>query len=395
MRERGSCFVNELQPACFLKLRKMAKLKVLIVDDEPGIRSGIVRILHNFSVGYPFMDEDFEFDLIEAETGEQAIEIIDNNPIDIVLLDNKLPGIYGIEVLEYINKKEFDTQVMMITSHASLDLAVKATNNGAFNFVPKPFTPQELKAAMENITKNLFLKRMTRKLQKEGKEVRFQFLSVLSHELKSPVNAIEGYLRIMKDKQAGDEIDSYKMMIDRSLERLKGMRTLIMDLLDLTRLESGQKKRDIKPVDLVEIVRIAKDTIEPMAIQRKVRVNFDFDGSLYIPGARDEFEIILNNLISNAVKYNKEDGQVFISLERKNGNVVITVEDTGIGMTEDEISKLFQEFVRIKNMKTKNITGSGLGLSIVKKLVDLNRGEVKVESTPDKGSKFSVLLPEK
>ena len=395
MRERGSCFVNELQPACFLKLRKMAKLKVLIVDDEPGIRSGIVRILHNFSVGYPFMDEDFEFDLIEAETGEQAIEIIDNNPIDIVLLDNKLPGIYGIEVLEYINKKEFDTQVMMITSHASLDLAVKATNNGAFNFVPKPFTPQELKAAMENITKNLFLKRMTRKLQKEGKEVRFQFLSVLSHELKSPVNAIEGYLRIMKDKQAGDEIDSYKMMIDRSLERLKGMRTLIMDLLDLTRLESGQKKRDIKPVDLVEIVRIAKDTIEPMAIQRNVRVNFDFDGSLYIPGARDEFEIILNNLISNAVKYNKEDGQVFISLERKNGNVVITVEDTGIGMTEDEISKLFQEFVRIKNMKTKNITGSGLGLSIVKKLVDLNRGEVKVESTPDQGTKFSVLLPEK
>jgi len=371
----------------------MAKLKVLIVDDEPGIRSGIVRILHNFTVGYPFMDEDFEFDLIEAETGEQAIEIIDNNPIDIVLLDNKLPGILGIEVLEYINKKEFDTLVMMITSYASLDLAVKATNNGAFNFVPKPFTPVELKAAMENITKNLFLKRMTRKLQKEGKEVRFQFLSVLSHELKSPVNAIEGYLHIMKDKQAGEEIDAYKMMIDRSLERLKGMRTLIMDLLDLTRLESGKKKRDIKPVDLVEIVRIAKDTIEPLAIQRNVRVNFDFDGNLYFMSARDELEIILNNLISNAVKYNKEGGQVYIHLEQQNGIIVISVEDTGIGMTEDEISKLFHEFIRIKNTKTKNITGRGLGLSIAKKLVELNNGNIKVESTPDVGTKFSVMLP--
>ena len=93
---------------------------------------------------------------------------------------------------------------MMITSYASLDLAVKATNNGAYNFVPKPFTPQELKAAMESITKHLFLKRMTRKMQAEGKEIRFQFLSVLSHELKSPINAIEGYLQIMQDKQAGN-----------------------------------------------------------------------------------------------------------------------------------------------------------------------------------------------
>lgn len=373
----------------------MAKLKVLIVDDEPGIRSGIVRILHNHSVGFPFLEDDFEFDLIEAETGEKAIEILDSNPIDIVLLDNVLPGIYGIEVLDYINKKGFDTQVMMITSHASLDLAVKATNNGAFNFVPKPFTPQELKSAMENITKHLFLKRMTKKMHKEGKEVRFQFLSVLSHELKSPVNAVEGYLNIMKDKQVGDQIDNYKTMIDRSLERIKGMRTLIMDLLDMTRIESGQKTRDIKPVDLVEIVRIAKDTMEPMAIHRNIKVDFNFDGHCYIDGDKGELEIILNNLISNAVKYNKDKGHVFIKLEEENGFVKIIVEDTGIGMSEDDISKLFQEFTRIRNMKTKNITGSGLGLSIVKKLAELNKGEVIVESTPDVGSKFTVTLPTK
>jgi len=373
----------------------MAKLKVLIVDDEPGIRSGIVRILHDHSVGFPFLEDDFEFDLIEAETGEQAIEILDNNPIDIVLLDNVLPGIYGIEVLDYINKKGFDTGVMMITSHASLDLAVKATNNGAFNFVPKPFTPQELKAAMENITKHLFLKRMTKKMHKEGKEVRFQFLSVLSHELKSPVNAVEGYLNIMKDKQVGDQIDNYKTMIDRSLERIKGMRTLIMDLLDMTRIESGQKIRDVKPVDLVEIVRIAKDTMEPMAIHRNIKVDFNFDGHCYITGEKGELEIILNNLISNAVKYNKDKGHVFIKLKEENGFVKIIVEDTGIGMSKDDISKLFQEFTRIRNMKTKNITGSGLGLSIVKKLVELNKGEVIVESTPDKGSKFTVTLPTK
>ena len=140
----------------------------------------------------------------------------------------------------------------MITSYASLDLAMKATSNGAYNFVPKPFTPQELKAAMESITKHLFLKRMTKEMDDESQQLRFQFLSVLSHELKSPVNAIEGYLRVMKDKQVGDDIGNYAVMINRSLERLKGMRTLITDLLDLTRLESGGKTRNIQPVDITE-----------------------------------------------------------------------------------------------------------------------------------------------
>lgn len=371
----------------------MKKLNVLVVDDEAGIRSGINRILRNFTVGYPFMEEDFGFELIDAETGEQAIEIINKQEIDIVLLDNNLPGIHGIEVLEYIKNKSFDIYVMMITSYASLDLAVKATNNGAYNFVPKPFTPDELKAAMEGITKHLFLKRMTRKMKEEGKAIRFQFLQVLSHELKSPINAIEGYLQIMKDKQAGDNIDAYKVMIDRSIERMKGMRSLIIDLLDLTKLESGKKTREMKKVDLSDIIRIAKDTMEPLAIQRNVKINLDDAPDMYMTADSEELEIIMNNLISNAVKYNKEGGQVYITAGKKDNKIQITVEDTGIGMTDEETATLFKEFVRIKNAKTRNITGSGLGLSILKKMVSLYDGEILVESKPDIGTKFTVLLP--
>ncbi|MBI9036699.1 MAG: response regulator [Bacteroidales bacterium] len=370
----------------------MEKLKVLVVDDEPGIRSGIERILRNYTVGYPFMDEDFHFEMIEAETGEKAIEIIDNDQVDIILLDNKLPGIHGIEVLEYINKKQYDAQVMMITSYASLDLAVKATNNGAFNFVPKPFTPQELKAAMESITKHLFLERMTRKMNQEGKQIRFQFLSVLSHELKSPINAIEGYLRIMQEKQVGENINDYQRMIARSMERLNGMRGLIMDLLDLTKLEPG-KKRNLKNIDISEIAKICVNTMEPLAIQKNIKIFVDIDHEIYFPVDNTEMEIIFNNLISNAVKYNKDNGEVHVSLKNNINSIKILVEDTGIGMSDDEISKLFHEFVRIKNVKTKNITGSGLGLSIVKKLVDVYDGKVMVSSVPDKGSKFEIELP--
>lgn len=188
----------------------MATLHLLVVDDEPGIRSGINRILNNYSVGYPFMDEDFDFEITEAGTGEDAIEILNNKTIDVVLLDNKLPGMDGIEVLEHINKQQMDLAVMMITSFASLDLAIKATRNGAYNFMPKPFTPQELRSSIENVAKHLFLKRMTRKMQEEGKQIRFQFLSVLSHELKSPLNAVEGYLKMMQDRQFGDKLDDYE-----------------------------------------------------------------------------------------------------------------------------------------------------------------------------------------
>lgn len=371
----------------------MSKLKLLIVDDEPGIRSGVERVLRNFTVGYPFMEEDFSYEILEADTGEKAIEMIESMPLDIILLDNKLPGMDGIEVLEYIKTKEYDISVMMITSYASLELAIKATNNGAFNFVPKPFTPQELKTSVENITKNLYLKRMTRQMKEEGKQVRFQFLSVLSHELKSPINAIEGYLKIMKEKQVGETVDDYMEMINRSMERIKGMRTLIFDLLDLTRIESGKKTRDLRNIDLHDVAKTVVDSVEPLAIQRNIKVNLDCEENLYITADSNEMEIIMNNFVSNAVKYNKEDGKVYITIRKKSDFVIITVEDTGIGISKDDLGLLFQDFVRIKNSQTKFVTGSGLGLSIAKKIVDLYNGKIEVESTPGIGSKFIVKIP--
>ncbi len=373
----------------------MATLKVLVVDDEAGIRSGLSRILRNFSVDFPFIEEAFTFEAIETATGEEALQYLDTTQIDIVLLDNKLPGIQGIEVLEYINQKNIDTAVMMITSYASLDLAIKATNNGAYNFVPKPFTPQELKTAMEGITKHLYLSRMTKKLNEEGKQIRFQFLSVLSHELKSPINAIEGYLRIMQDKQVGENLSDYEQMIDRSLERIRGMRSLIMDMLDLTRLETGKKKRAVSKVDLVQIARISADTMTPLAIQKNIKIYLDADEqTAYINADPEEIEIIFNNLMSNAVKYNKNDGSVNCMIRQDDNNIRISVSDTGIGMSEEDISKLFQEFVRIKNEKTKGISGSGLGLSIIKKMIEeYYHGTITVSSTPDQGSVFTVVLP--
>ncbi|MBK6346378.1 MAG: hybrid sensor histidine kinase/response regulator [Bacteroidales bacterium] len=371
----------------------MAEYKILVVDDEPGIRMGTRRILQNFKVDYPFMDEHIEFVVLEAATGEDGIEIIDREMPDIILLDNKLPGIQGVEVLEYVKKKLYDIVVVMITSYASLELAVKATRDGAYDFIPKPFTPQELRGSIENITKQLFLKRMTQKMNKEGKLIRFQFLSVLSHELKAPINAIEGYVKMMNDRQFGDDMAAYQEMIDRMQERIKGMRSLIMDLLDLTKIESGKPVQHLESVNITGIAQISIDTMRPYSIQKDVDIYLNTKEKIMMDADPNEIEIIFNNLISNAVKYNRNGGRVDVFIESKKDAVVLQVSDSGIGMTDEEKARLFQDFVRIKNQKTKNITGSGLGLSILKKIVDMYHGEIDVQSVPDKGTTFTITIP--
>jgi signal transduction histidine kinase len=373
----------------------MEIIKIMVVDDEPGIRSGVSRVLRDFTVSYPFMDEACKFEIIEAPTGEDAIEMVNQSLPGIMLLDNKLPGIQGIEVLEYVSKNHLDILVVMITSYASLEVAVKATKNGAFDFIPKPFTPQELRSSIETITKQVYFRRMTKKLNTAGKQIRFQFLSVLSHELKAPLNAIEGYLQMIEEKQYGDNVDDYMQIVNRSVDRVKGMRSLIMDLLDLTKIESGSTNRDIKKINLTEIAQLSLDSMKPFAIQNDVFLYLNTHNEIIINADARELEIVFNNLISNAIKYNRKDGRVDCSIKQKDGFVIITISDSGIGMTEEELSKLFNEFVRIKNQKTKNISGSGLGLSIVKKIVDSYEGDITVTSIPDKGSTFTVTLPEK
>lgn len=371
----------------------MANYKILVVDDEEGIRMGTRRILQNFKVDYPFMDEHIEFEVLEAGTGEEALEIIDSQMPDIILLDNKLPGIQGVEVLEYVKRKLYDIVVVMITSYASLELAVKATRDGAYDFIPKPFTPQELRGSIENITKQLFLKRMTQKMNKEGKQVRFQFLSVLSHELKAPLNAIEGYLKIMKERQFGEALLPYDEMINRSLERITGMRSLIMDLLDLTKIESGNPVQHFEEVDVVKIAQTSIDTMRPYAIQKDVDIHLNAREQAQISADSKEIEIIFNNLISNAVKYNKQGGRVDVFVKKDATKLTIKVSDSGIGLSEGDKGNLFQDFFRVKSSQTRNITGSGLGLSIVRKIVEMYHGEIMVDSIPDQGSTFTIQLP--
>ncbi len=370
----------------------MDTIKALVVDDELGIRLSIARILERLTISMPDHDAEVCFEVSQAETGEEALSMIKAQPPEILLLDNKLPGISGIEVLEELAPLNLNMHTVIITAYASIETAVRATKRGAYDLLPKPFTPAELKSTIEKVTRHLFLSRRAKELAAEKRKVRFQFISVLAHELKAPINAVEGYLRIVKDKSAGDAPEVYDELIDRCMVRTEYMRKMISDLLDLTRIESGERARTIEQCDVVEATRVAMDTVRPEAEARNITLELHADTTIGLHADKTELDIVLNNLLSNAVKYNRSDGRVDVYLERNGAKVVISVKDTGIGMTEDECKRIGNDFVRIKNEKTTKILGSGLGLSTVKKIALLYNGQLDVASEPGKGSVFTITL---
>ncbi|MBF0315187.1 MAG: response regulator [Oligoflexia bacterium] len=371
----------------------MDKFKVLVVDDEPGMRMGVLRVLKNYEIFFSEFSETISFELMEASSGEKCLEIIANNPPDILILDHKLPGIQGLDILSQLRAEKKNICAIMITAFSSLEVAITATKNGAFDFLAKPFTPDELKNTIDKAVKHTYLQKKARKLEEEKRQVRFQFLSVLAHELKSPLAAIEGHLQLMECKIAGDSIDAYKSMIERSILRIDGMRKMIYDMLDLTRIESGNRERKIATHNIVALAHDALDAIRIDATKKNLQLNFEAPSELLLPIDADEITIVFNNLLTNAVKYNKMSGTILFKITRHEDYLSIVCQDSGIGMKKEDVAKLFGEFVRIKNEKTRDILGSGLGLSILKKILHLNQAEIKIESAEGEGTTFTITWP--
>ncbi|MCC6143337.1 MAG: hybrid sensor histidine kinase/response regulator [Candidatus Hydrogenedentes bacterium] len=370
----------------------METLRILLCDDEPGMRMAMNRALVHYTVEVPDLNGGVRFELTEAERGEAALQRIHDAPPDILLLDLKLPDMNGLSVLETIKAHQLPVLTLMITAYPSIEAAVRATKQGAFDFLPKPFTPSELRNAVRRAAVHLIIERQARALAEQKRRVRFEFLSVLAHELKAPINAIDGYLEVLQEAGLQMTADQYQNILGRCSTRLTGMRKLIEDLLDLTRIESGQRPRTLAPVRLEPIARTALDTARPAADHRGIQIALACPAEAELVADASELEIILNNLLSNAVKYNREGGEVHVRIAQQDGTTTIAVSDTGIGISKEDQARLFQEFTRIKTRETRKILGSGLGLSILKKLAHLYDGEVSVASEPGKGSTFTVTL---
>lgn len=368
------------------------KLKVIVCDDEAKMCSAIKIILDSFRPGVPALGVEAEFEVRLAASGEELLSQMDSDPADLILLDYKLPGVSGLDILRRFSEEKREVSVIIMTAYANIETAIQATRLGAFDFLAKPCTPEELRYTVKKTAHHIIVSRHARQLAHEKRQVRFQFISVLAHELKAPINTFDAYLDVMRSMALGKNMESYADIISKCSSRTDGMRKLIADLLDLTRIESGQFRRVPEALDAGKALAAAAEGVAAEAARRGIKLELGGGGARVLADP-SELEIILNNLFTNAVKYNKDGGLVRAAAEQTGDKVRIRVEDTGIGMEKKDAARLFSEFVRIKTSATIRIPGSGLGLAIARKLAQQAGGDIEVDSEPGKGSRFTLSLP--
>jgi len=498
-----------LIPDQHLPLRTEGGHKILVVDDEPGILRGCERVLR--ASGHTVQ---------LADRAEKGLEILAEDPdIELALVDLRMPGMDGLELLARARDVAPETVFVVITAYATIEAAVEATKRGAYDFLAKPFSPDELSRIVNRSLERVQLIRERNRLESERRsrmlelateksrlrtiidcmaegvivsnaehelvlnnpaalrvlrgaadtagpisiadavaspelasmieqasesrkrvsselklalgrdeawvlvdvapvtdetsgqflgavtvlrditelkrveQVKAQFVNMVAHELRAPLAAVDGYLSVMLEGMVKDP-EKQRGMIERSKARLRALLDLVGDLLDVARMEAGTVRREIEPQNVGAVVDEVIDLMQPLAQQRSVALQSGTAGALpRVEADREELVRLFTNLISNAIKYNRPDGTVTIAVESEGPYVKVRVMDTGVGISEEGLRKLFGEFFREKTTATRDVTGTGLGLSIVKRIVDFYHGRVDVQSKLGEGSTFTVWLP--
>ncbi|MBC7087890.1 MAG: hypothetical protein H5T96_05275 [Tissierellales bacterium] len=235
---------------------------------------------------------------------------------------------------------------------------------------------KQIETAMENL--------------KEAEKIRREFTANVSHELKTPLTSINGYAEMIENGMVeGDEVQKFAGIIKKEGTRLL---TLIESILNLSKLEDETIEKTYEDIDLYEIANEIVNRVNPQAISHKV--NLDVRGeAVFISANRRMIEDLIYNLIDNAVKYNVENGMVLVSVYNEGNYGVISVKDSGIGIPKEEQDRIFERFYRIDKSRSKKIEGSGLGLSIVKHIVEYHNGLITLESEIGEGTTITVKLP--
>jgi signal transduction histidine kinase len=356
---------------------------VLVIDDEEAMRDSCSMIL---------IKEGFRAET--AENGQAGLEKTKELRPDIALIDLKMPGLSGFDVLERIRDIDPHIIPIVITGYATVESAVEAMKKGAYDFLPKPFTPDELRIIIKRALERRRLAIEAETLRREKKLLEETFITMVSHQLRSPLVAIQQYFEVILAGMAGHVEETQKEMILRARERLEGLLRLINDWLDLARINRGQLVDKFKPLALDKLLEKQVEFFKPLAQEHDVSLDLrPIEKPAYVLGDEQTLDQVFSNLISNAIKYNKPKGSVVIALHEQENYIVTDVKDTGIGIGKEHLPFLFDQFYRVSRGEGHKTKGTGLGLSIAKKIVEAHNGSIQVESRPDQGSTFSVWLP--
>jgi two-component system sensor histidine kinase/response regulator len=264
----------------------------------------------------------------------------------------------------------------------------------AYDFLPKPFTPDQLRIVIERGLERRSLAAESARLRREKEMIRENFITLVSHQLRSPLASVKQYFGVIREGFAGEVTDKQKQIIQKAGEYIDSLTQLINDWLDMSRVEAGRIKDKSEPVSLTAVLSEATEALKPQAEAKKVTLELNpVDNLPQLTGDSKCLKEAFLNILSNAIIYNHEGGSVTVTINEHGNDLVTEVSDTGIGISQENLPFIFDEFFRVKSKETQHITGTGLGLPIARKIIEAHNGCVKVVSEPGKGTTFSIFLP--
>jgi signal transduction histidine kinase len=356
--------------------------RVVVIDDDAAMRLSCRQILARMGLAVEVYGD-----------GAQGLAGVARAKPGLVVVDLKMPGLSGLEVIRRLHSIDASIVVIVITGYATVDTAIEAMKAGAWDFLPKPFAPDQLRLIVGRALERRRLECESRRLEVEREMLKRRFVAFVSHQLKTPLAAVHQYLDLLARLEGEPGIEERRRdWIRRCLERSDEMRRLIDEWLTLARIEGDALVGRREPVDLAPLLARLVDGQRERAERAGIALGLELEpGDWTVEGDPGCLGVLFENLIDNALKYNRKGGAVAVAGRLAAGEAVVDVRDTGEGIPAEALPFLFDEFFRARPAGVAR--GSGLGLAICRRVAAESGGGIEVESRLGVGSTFRVRLP--
>ncbi|HTH37102.1 MAG TPA: ATP-binding protein [Pyrinomonadaceae bacterium] len=373
---------------------KSGKIRVLLVEDDEDdyiLTTSLLTEIHSD-----------KFEPVWAKTFEEGLEHITAGDYDICLLDYRLGSHNGLELLREARSQGVTRPFILLTGQSDVELDFQAMRAGAADFQVKGqlnsanlersirYAIQQKQMEEERVAR--IRDQEARSYAESANKAKDDFLAMVSHELRTPLNAMLGWVGILRGNKGNEDV--YARAIDAIERSAKTQNRLVNDLLDISRIASGNLWIEKQPLVLGSIIEQALDEAYPAANAKSITIESDADDSVkWVQGDPSRLEQVVNNLLQNAIKFTPEGGQIKVSLKYVDGNARLAVADTGRGIESEFLPYVFDRYKQAREAKDRRL-GLGLGLAIARHIVELHGGSIVAESAGEgQGSTFSVVLP--
>jgi len=378
---------------------------ILVVDDNRS----------NLFTARALIEEYINARVVLADTSTKALHELIKHSVDLIILDvhmeNGMDGFELAKIIKSRKKTEHIPIVFLTAACITEEFKKKGFEIGAVDYLTKPIDDflmiNRINVYLKLIEKerkmNIRLQEQAEELRRakdiaeEANEAKDMFLANISHELRTPLNILLGATQVTKYHLENDKVLDRKKIdikLNTQIQNCYRLIRLVNNLIDITKIDSSNFLLNLSECNIVEVVESIVTSVVEYAELKNIKIIFDTDVEEVILACDlDSIERIILNLLSNAIKFTPKDGNIFVNINTINNSVQIKVKDSGIGIPEDEKNMIFERFKQVDNLLTRSNEGSGIGLNLVKSLVEMHDGTIRVNSEYKKGSEFIVEIP--